>query len=97
LETAPPVAGYLMDVFGRALAALSRRSPREEELEKLEENVDMLILQQASAEDRDAARRQVQAEFAGRSKQEQERILGLQLVRRLREKNRIPHLNLFYY
>ena len=97
LGTVPPGAGYLKDVFGQALAALSRRSPREEELEKLEENVDDLILQQASAEDRDAARRQVEAEFAGRSKQEQERILGLQLVKRVREKNRIPHLCLFYY
>jgi hypothetical protein len=97
LAAVPPEAGYLTDVFGQALAALSRRAPREVELEKLEESVDELIMRQASAENRDAARKQVEAEFAGRSNQEQERILGLQLVKRVREKLRIPHLSLFYY
>lgn len=97
LGTAPSAAGYLMDVFGQALKALSRRSPREEELESLEKKVEELIQRQAPAEDRDAAQKQVQAEFAGLPKQEQQRILGLQLVKRVREKNRIPHLSLFYY
>jgi len=97
LRAVPPEADYLMGVFRQALAALSRRSPREQEVEELEERVDELILRHASAEDRDAARRQVEAEFAGRSRQEQERILHLQLVKRVREKNRIPRLSLFYY
>jgi hypothetical protein len=97
LRAVPPEAGYLTDVFLQALASLSRRTRREEEVEKLEEKVDELILRQASAEDRDAARRQVEAEFAGRSRQERERILGLQLVKRAREKHRIPRISLFYY
>jgi len=97
LRAVPPGAGYLKDVFGQALAALSQRPLREEELERLEKKVDDLILRQASAEDRDAAQKQVEAEFAGLSKQEQVRILGLQLVKREREKSRIPHLSLFYY
>jgi hypothetical protein len=97
LQAVPPEAGYLTDVFRQALTALSRRAPREEDVEKLEEKVDELILRGVSEEDREAARRQVEKEFAGRSRQEQERILGLQLVKRAREKYRIPRLSLFYY
>jgi hypothetical protein len=97
LRNAPPEAGYLADVLRQALTAFSRRTPKEEELEKLEEKADDLILRRVSEEDREAARRRVEAEFAGRPKQEQERIVGLQLVKRAREKYRIPRLSLFYY
>jgi hypothetical protein len=97
LRTVPAEAGYLRDVFSQALAALSRRSPREEEVEKLEERINQLILQHAKAEDRDAARSQVMAEWPVRSSREQERILGLQVVKRVRERLCIPHLSLFYY
>ncbi len=97
LETAAADAGELRDVYSRALALLSRKTIREEDLEKLEAETERLILEHAGSAERVEAANRARAEFAGQSPAQCDEIAAVELVRRAREKYGIPHLCLFYY
>lgn len=97
LRALPAEAGFLQDVYSEALGILSREEVEEGELGRLEEKTRELILRSASAQDRAEAEMHVRAEHKGRSAAERENILAASLVKSLREKYKIPHLDLFYY
>ena len=97
LEASLPEAGYLHDVYEKALAILSRKAIREEGLEKLEAEAEKLILEHSAGPDRAEAEKRVQADFAGHSPERYDEILAVEIIRRAREKYGIPHLCLFYY
>lgn len=89
--------GYLRGIYERALALLSGKTVPEEELERLEAETERLILERAAGPDKAEAEARAQAEFSGRSAEDDREILAVELVRRAREKYGIPHLSLFYY
>jgi hypothetical protein len=97
LETSAAEAGYLHGIYSSALTLLSRKTLREEDLEKLEADAEQLILERAGGPERAEAEQRVRADFSGRSPKQYDEILAVELVRRAREKHRIPHLSLFYY
>ncbi len=97
LRAAPAEAGFLRDIYDKALELLSRKAVREEELERLEGEAERLILEHAAGPERAEADERMRAEFAGRSREEYSDILAVDLLRRAREKFGIPHLSLFYY
>lgn len=97
LKRIPPEIGVLREPFDQARALLSRRVPPEREIDELEEKINALIIGGATAEERDAVRRQLESDFPGRPEEEMAKILPVKLVKLAREKYRIPHLSLFYY
>jgi hypothetical protein len=97
LRTVPSELAGLDGVFRDALKLLSQRKAREEDVERLEEKIDELLLRQALPADRAEVEIRVRAEFAGRPESELKRILDVYLIRFMREKYRIPHLSFFYY
>jgi len=56
-----------------------------------------LIFRQADAADRAEIERRVRADFPGRSAEELRGICQIELVKRWRERHRVPYLSYFYY
>ena len=69
----------------------------EDELEHLDEKIAKLVLRQAEAEDQGETEISVRKDFPGRPEAEVHEICRLQLVKRWRQRYRIPYLSLFYY
>jgi hypothetical protein len=97
LQSLSAEVGCFKDLYEEALRVLSRKAAREEELEKMEEKAEDLILHLAQEEDKAEAERRVKAEWRGRPDSEVGEIYKIQLAKLIREKYRIPHLSLFYY
>jgi len=97
LESLPPEVEFLREAYREALAALSRKNVVEDALERLDEKVEQLILRRAEADDRGEMEKCRRADFPGRPAAELDEIYRLQLVKRWREKYRIPYLSFFYY
>lgn len=97
LKLLPAEAGFLGEVYREALAALSRKEASEETLERLDARAEELIAKQADASDRTEVERRVRADFPGRSAEELRGICLIELVKRWRERYRVPYLSYFYY
>ena len=69
----------------------------DEDLEKLEEEVEILLFSRAESEDREEARKAVAADFPDASPKEVRHLLRVKLIKLMREKYRIPHIAPFYY
>jgi hypothetical protein len=69
----------------------------EQMLEIFDQEVEALLLQEASAEETKRIREEVFNEFRISDKKEINRISDLKLAKQLREKYKIPYLSLFYY
>ncbi len=97
LDSSPPQAGFLGGVYREALAVLGRRGVPEEILERLDVRVEELIVKEAEAAFLAEVERRVGADFCGRPPEELRRIAEIELVRRWRERYRVPYLSYFYY
>jgi hypothetical protein len=97
LESLPPEASFLGGVYREALGLLSRRGASEESLERLDARAEELIAKLAEAPVRGEVERRVRADFPDRPADELQRIFLLELVKRWREKHRVPYLGYFYY
>lgn len=97
LQALPAELEFLRGTYREAQAALSRKNVVEDSLERLDEKVEMLILRQAEAGDRGEAGKSDPADSPGFPGSESQAVSGLRLVKRWREKYRIPYLSLFYY
>jgi hypothetical protein len=97
LETLPSEAVFLAGVYREALGLLSRKGASEERLERLDARAEQLIAKLAEAPFRAEMERRVRADFPNRPADELQRIFLLELVKRWREKYRVPYLSYFYY
>jgi len=97
LESSPPEAGFLGGVYREALAVLGRRSAPEDALERLDVKVEDLITKEADAAFRAEVEKRVGADFGGHAPEELRRIAAIELVKRWRERYRVPYLSTFYY
>jgi hypothetical protein len=97
LKLLPAEAGFLGEVYREALAVLSRKEASEETLERLDARAEELIAKQADAADRAEVERRVRADFPGRSAEELRGICLIELVKRWRERYRVPYLSYFFY
>jgi hypothetical protein len=97
LESLPPETVFLGAVYGEALAVLGRRGAPEDTLERLDARVEELIAEKADAAFLSEVEKRVGAEFRGRPPEELRRIAAVEMVKRWRERHRIPYLSYFYY
>jgi hypothetical protein len=97
LESSPPKAGFLGHVYREAQAVLGRRSAPEDALERLDAKVEDLITREADAAFRAEVEKRVGADFGGHPPEELRRIAAIEMVKRWRERHRVPYLSTFYY
>ncbi len=96
LEEIPFPVGYLKELFSRAKKILSQTRLDEEELERIEEDIEKLLFMNTPDEEKERIKGEVLVEF-DREKEECSRILKLKAVKILREKYKIPYISLYYY
>lgn len=97
LDSLPPETEFLRDVYQEALAAVSRKNVVEETLERLDERVERLILRTAEAVDRGEMKIVGGPDVPGRPDAPFEETARIRLIKRWREKFRIPYVSIFYY
>jgi hypothetical protein len=97
LSTLPDQIGYLKDAYSRAQRLFSHSHVDEEELERIEGEVEELIWEQSLEEERERIKADVRAEYKIEEGEEFLRILRIKLVKALRDRYKIPYISLFYY
>jgi len=97
LDTLPGQIGYLKGAYSRAQRLLSHSHVDEEELERIEGEVEGLIWEHSSEEERERVETDVRSEYKIKEGEEFLRILRIKLVKALRDRYKIPHISLFYY
>lgn len=97
LKTMPSRVIYLRDIYSQARRILSRKDFQEEELERLEEEIEELLFLRASDQEKERVKNEVRNEYGARGDEELTSIWRIKLIKLLREDNKIPYLSLFYY
>jgi hypothetical protein len=97
LAHVPPEVLFLEDLFREARQKLAGPDFADEEMEDLDEKVDGQLLARAGHEDKDGVKKDILAEGRRLAGDELARVRDIKVVRRLRERFKIPHLSLFYY
>jgi len=97
LKDISPQIHHLRDLYARALIVLSGPNPEEEELERMDEEIESLLVENASDNEVGEVKRATRIEYPAASGQEFLSIWRIKLVKRLRERHKIPYLSLFYY
>jgi hypothetical protein len=97
LDTLPDQIGYLKDAYSRAQRLLSHSHVDEEELERVEGEVEGLIWENSSEKERERVETDVRSEYKIKEGEEFLRILRIKMVKALRDRYKIPHISLFYY
>ena len=69
----------------------------EEDLEKAENEIEALLVKQASSAEREATAKAVRDEFPEAKGREFQRIFRIKLIKYMRDKYKIPHLALYFY
>jgi hypothetical protein len=97
LDTLPGQIGYLKDAYSQAKKLFSQGPVDEEELERIEGEVENLIWEHSLEEERERIKRHVRTEYKIEEEEELSRILRIKLVKALRDRYKIPYISLFYY
>jgi hypothetical protein len=97
LDTLPGQIGYLKDAYSRAQRLFSHSHVDEEELERIEGEVEELIWGHSSTAERERVKEDVHVEYKIEEGEEFLRILRIKLVKALRDRYKIPYISLFYY
>lgn len=97
LVTLPLQLGYLQEPYSRAQRLFSHSHVDEEELERIEGEVEELIWEHSLEEERERVKTDVRAEYKIEEGEEFSRILRIKLVKALRDRYKIPYISLFYY
>jgi hypothetical protein len=97
LAQVPPEVLSLEDIFHEAHRKLAGPDFAEDDMEDLDEKVDGQLLARAAQDDEDKVKKDIQAEGRRLAGDELARVRDIRVVRRLRERFKIPHLSLFYY
>jgi len=97
LGAVPPGFEDLGASFERALALVRPAEAGEEELERLDDEVDEALWRGASPEEKEALRRETAAEFAGKRGLDLDEVVRTRLAKALRDRHKVPYVSLFYY
>ena len=97
LETIPSPVEYLKGMFSRAKKILSQTRFDEEELERIEEEIEELLFRNTPNAEKGNIKAEVLAEFDFKKKEEFSRIFRIRLVKYLRKKYKIPYISLYFY
>ncbi len=96
LRDVPPALSYLNDIYAQALMVLSRRKVAEEELERMEEEIEELLFKSCPQEEKERVRKEILEKLPHRN-EEFFSIYKTRLVKFLRETYKIPYISFFYY
>jgi hypothetical protein len=88
---------YLREAFTLAQKLLARGDLDEEELERLDGEIEELLWENSSDKEKERVKSEVLKDYEFRQKEELERIFKIKLVKVLRDKYKIPYISLFYY
>ena len=97
LGSVPPGFEELRAFFERALLLVRTAQTREEELERLDDEVDEALWRGASPEEKEEFRRDAVAEFKGKRGVDLEEVIKTRLVKARRNRHKLPYVSLFYY
>lgn len=97
LDTLPETISYLQEAYSRAHRLFSLGPVDEEELERIEGEVEELLWEHTSEEERERIKADVRSEYKVEERKEFLRILRIKLVKAQRDKYKIPYISLFYY
>lgn len=97
LKAIPHRVNFLREVFSLAQKKLSKKYFKEEELERMEEEIDELLFKNSPNEKREEVKIKVKREYEFRNGEEFSLIWRIKLVKLLRKKYKIPYISLFYY
>ena len=97
LKRLPNDLGPLKPIFLEALKELARSAVSEEALEGLEAALERVLPAQAGEDERAAARKEILAEHKGLRGDALAAAVDLKLVKRFRDRHRIPYLSPYYY
>lgn len=97
LTEIPEGALFLQEVFTQLDYSLSQTEMHEEKLEEIEEYIERLLWKQASPEEIEQAKQDIQDEFQVRESSELTRLAQVKLIKRMRDMFKIPYISPFYY
>lgn len=97
LKSLPNGLGPLKPIFLEARKELARSVVSDEALERLEADLERILSAQAGEDERAAARREILAEHKDLRGEALSAAVDLKLVKRFRDRRRIPYLSPFYY
>jgi hypothetical protein len=96
LKDLHPQVNFLREVYSHAEKMLSRKNIEESELERMDEEVERILLSSCLEEEKELVRKEVLNEFRP-AEGEFSRIFEAKLLKLLRNKYKIPYLSSFYY
>jgi hypothetical protein len=88
---------YLREAYTLAQKVLAQGDLDEEELERLDAEIEELLWENSSDNEKERVKSEVLKDYEFRQKEEFERIFKIKLVKVLRDKYKIPYISLFYY
>jgi hypothetical protein len=93
----PPEDRGLRSLFEAASDILSRPSPDEDALERIDADVDDILWSRATASGREEARARLWREFRNKPPEEISAAARTALLRSARKRQKIPYVSLYYY
>jgi len=97
LRDIPQPLSYLNEIYAQALKILSRRKVKEEELERMEEEIEELLFENCPQKEKERVEREILEKYLYKAEEEFCSIFRTKLVKFLREKYKIPYISYFYY
>lgn len=97
LKEIPSRVEYLRIPYSQVQKKLSQGKMDEEDLERTEEAIELLLIQNATSEEKEAAKKETLQRLMTNSREEFEKVFTVILTKHLRTKYKIPHISPFYY
>jgi hypothetical protein len=97
LTDIPEEVRILRPIYSVLYKKLSSGKATEEELEKAEESIERLIVDNISTPQADSITAEIRSEFGKVSAEKMDQIFRIKTLKAEREKHKIPHVSLFYY
>jgi len=97
LKNIPSGVGFLRDIYAEALTKVAEPGVPDETLEAFDERAERLLEEHADAAERRAVADELRAEYQRMPGDALKRAATVRLVKRMRDRYRIPFLSPFYY
>lgn len=97
LETLSPRVIYLKEKYSQAYKMISRKKFNEEEYERIEGEIEELLLENALEREKNMVKKKILAEYTFRDEEEFMKMFRIKLVKVLRDKYKIPYISFYYY
>jgi len=97
LAAVPPGLEALAGLFERAVALARLPGADEQELERLDDEVDAILWRSSPPGEREEARKDIRREFAAKRGFDIEEIVRTRLAKARRDRYKVPYCSLFYY